>query len=148
MSNWYIGRNKQKFGPFSTVQLHQLITLGLVKSTEMVLEVGARQWVAASSLTGIISATDKLKPHGSSLEGNNPSPNPADQNRTGPTRRQTPGRAGAGPAMGPGSTISPANPSAADKWSRPRAPPPSGVTAPTPVMTTFGRLMTSGLPPG
>src|SRR4051812_22728545 len=50
MSNWYIGRNKQKCGPFSASQLHQLTTLGLVKSTELVLEEGARTWVAVSSL--------------------------------------------------------------------------------------------------
>ena len=52
-TNWYIARNKQKFGPFTTHQLQQLAILGLVQFTEHVLAEGARKWVAVTSIAGI-----------------------------------------------------------------------------------------------
>jgi uncharacterized protein DUF4339 len=89
-SNWYIGRNKQKFGPFSTPQLQQLITLGLVKSTEYVLEEGAHRWVVVTSVAGLLPIVDSPKKYWLSLGGKNQGPYPADQIRVGLMRRQVP----------------------------------------------------------
>ena len=88
MSNWYIGRNKQKFGPFSISQLQQLITLGLVKSTEYVLQEGAAKWVAVTSLPGLFPAAPAPKKYWLSLGGKNQGPYPAEQIQVGLLRRQ------------------------------------------------------------
>jgi hypothetical protein len=57
-TSWYIARNKQKFGPFSTNQLHQLALLGLVRPGEFVLAEGARKWVEAKSVAGVFPPSD------------------------------------------------------------------------------------------
>jgi hypothetical protein len=91
MSNWYIGRNKQKFGPFSTTQIQQLITLGLVAATEYVLEEGATRWVAAGSVAGLAPAPVREHKYWLHLGGKNQGPYPAEQIQVGLMRRQLAG---------------------------------------------------------
>jgi hypothetical protein len=50
-SNWYIGRNKQKIGPFTPHQIQQLASLGMVKAEDHLLEDGSDKWVGAKSLS-------------------------------------------------------------------------------------------------
>jgi hypothetical protein len=50
--NWFIARNKQKFGPFSTDQLRQLTVLGVVQRTDYVLPEGGTKWVAVTTVEG------------------------------------------------------------------------------------------------
>jgi len=88
MSNWYIGRNKQKFGPFSTNQLQQLVTLGLVQSTEYVLQEGSSRWVAVASITGMVPAAAGSARYWLTLGGKSRGPFPAEQIRVGLMRRQ------------------------------------------------------------
>jgi GYF domain 2 len=49
-NNWFIGRNKEKIGPFTSHQIQQLASLGMVKAEDHLLEEGAAKWVAATSL--------------------------------------------------------------------------------------------------
>jgi hypothetical protein len=53
-TSWYIARNKQRFGPFSTSQLQQLAVLGLVQPTEYVLPAGSMRWVPATAVEGLV----------------------------------------------------------------------------------------------
>jgi hypothetical protein len=52
-SNWYLGRDGQKIGPFTAHQIQQLASLGMVKSEDHLLAEGAARWVAAASLAWI-----------------------------------------------------------------------------------------------
>ena len=49
--NWFIGRNKQKIGPFTPHQIQQLASLGMVKAEDHLLEDGTAKWVPAPSLS-------------------------------------------------------------------------------------------------
>jgi hypothetical protein len=48
---WYFARQKQRLGPFSTAQLAQLATAGLLQPTDMVLKEGAARWVQAVTVS-------------------------------------------------------------------------------------------------
>jgi hypothetical protein len=89
-TNWYIARNNQKFGPFSTNQLQQLANLGLVKSTEHVLEEGANKWVAVTSIEGIFPASASANRYWLSLNGQSQGPYSAEQIRVGLACRRLP----------------------------------------------------------
>src|SRR5262249_55425804 len=91
MRNWFIGRNKQKFGPFSTSQLQQLITLGLVTRTEYVLEEGAARWVTVSSVAGLAPPAAGEQKYWLHLGGKNQGPYSAEQIQVSLMRRQLPG---------------------------------------------------------
>jgi hypothetical protein len=82
-TSWYIARNKQKFGPFSTNQLQQLAVLGLVKAAEYVLPEGGTKWVAAHSVQGLLSGVETSKRYWVSVGGNTLGPLPAEQIRAG-----------------------------------------------------------------
>jgi hypothetical protein len=82
-TNWYIARNKQKFGPFSTHQLQQLAILGLVKSTEHVLAEGASKWVPVTSIEGFFPPPPSEKRYWLSLHGKTQGPHAAEQIRVG-----------------------------------------------------------------
>jgi hypothetical protein len=82
-TNWYIARNKQKFGPFSTNQLQQLAILGLVKSSDHVLAEGASKWVAVTSIEGIFPAEKDAKKYWLSVDGKAQGPHAAEQIRLG-----------------------------------------------------------------
>ncbi len=50
-SRWYLAREKtQKFGPYSKVELKHFAVSRLLHNTDMLLEVGTRTWVEASSV--------------------------------------------------------------------------------------------------
>jgi hypothetical protein len=49
---WFLARNRQKFGPYSMDQLRQFAATGLLLPTDMLLQEGAQQWVAANTLSG------------------------------------------------------------------------------------------------
>jgi hypothetical protein len=89
-TNWYIARNKQKFGPFSTHQLRQLATLGLVKSTEHVLAEGGSTWVAVTAIEGIFPASTSVTRYWLSLNGQSQGPYGAEQIRVGLACRRLP----------------------------------------------------------
>lgn len=52
-NRWYYARDKQKLGPFSLVQLRQLVANGLLRRGDMVLMEGAQKWVTARSIDGL-----------------------------------------------------------------------------------------------
>jgi hypothetical protein len=78
-TNWYIARNKIKFGPFSTNQLHQLAVLGLVKPGEFVLAEGARKWVEVASVDGVLPAAEVRKRYWLSIANKAQGPHAAEQ---------------------------------------------------------------------
>jgi hypothetical protein len=86
-ATWYIARNKQKFGPFTTHQLQQLGVLGLLKSTEFVLEEGATAWVAVASVPGVFPAPETTRKYWLSLGGKPQGPHAAEQIRVALMRR-------------------------------------------------------------
>jgi hypothetical protein len=48
--NWYVGRNGQRSGPFTTPQVRQMAASGELKPSEMVWKEGMANWVAASTI--------------------------------------------------------------------------------------------------
>jgi GYF domain 2 len=54
---WYVARGKEKFGPFSAVQLKALASQGRLSPTDMLHQEGMPKWVAASSVQGLFAAT-------------------------------------------------------------------------------------------
>jgi hypothetical protein len=52
---WYLAREKQKFGPYSTEQLKQFAAQGQVVPTDMLLKEGEGKWVAASTVDGLFA---------------------------------------------------------------------------------------------
>jgi hypothetical protein len=88
MSTWFIGRNKQKFGPFSSSQLQQLAVLGLVTVQDHVLEEGAGKWVPATTVPRLFPAvTDGPKSYWLLIEGKGLGPYPAERIRVSLLRR-------------------------------------------------------------
>jgi hypothetical protein len=51
--NWYVARNKQKLGPYSTAQLRQLAAAGQLRPEDMVLREGHKQWSKAGAVPGL-----------------------------------------------------------------------------------------------
>jgi hypothetical protein len=93
-TNWYIGRNNQKFGPFTERQLGQLAALGLLQPTEMLWQEGAPRWVPASSLKDFFpTATAVRQRYWLSLAGESQGPYPFEQIRTELLTRQLGGAA-------------------------------------------------------
>jgi hypothetical protein len=89
-TNWYIARNKQKVGPFSTNQLRQLALLGLVKSTEYVLPEGARRWVPVTTVEGFCSRPAGPQRYWLSHAGRTQGPYVAEQIQVGLSSRRLP----------------------------------------------------------
>ncbi len=50
---WYIAREGQKVGPFSSSELRQLATLGLLLPTEMIWTEGLSKWAEASAFPAL-----------------------------------------------------------------------------------------------
>jgi hypothetical protein len=78
---WFIARNKQKFGPFTTGQLQQLATLDLVKPTEYVLPEGGNKWVSAALVEGLFPSVEKQKKYWLSVGGRPQGPHLVEQIR-------------------------------------------------------------------
>jgi hypothetical protein len=68
-TSWYIARNKQKFGPFSTLQLRQLAVLGLVQRNEYVLPERSTRWVPASTALDAVQSAEAPKQYWLSVGG-------------------------------------------------------------------------------
>jgi hypothetical protein len=89
-TNWYIARNNQKFGPFSTPQLQQLAILGLVQAREHVLAEGASKWVAVTSIAGIFPGAGSVQRYWLALNGQSQGPYTTEQIRIGLACRRLP----------------------------------------------------------
>jgi hypothetical protein len=59
---WYFAHNRQKQGPYSLEQLREFAASGGLRPTDMVLEEGTRQWMAASSLSGLFQDAITAEP--------------------------------------------------------------------------------------
>jgi hypothetical protein len=51
---WYFAQNKQKFGPVTLEHLQQLVSLGRLRSDDMVLQQGTHKWQAVGSLSDVV----------------------------------------------------------------------------------------------
>ena len=60
MSKFYVSRNQQQFGPYTSDQLKQLATSGQITRDDMVLQEGSSQWAAAGCIRGLFSTTQVL----------------------------------------------------------------------------------------
>jgi formylglycine-generating enzyme required for sulfatase activity len=56
---WYIARNKQKIGPFSTAQMQQMATIGELLRNEMVLDSSQKKWCLAETVENLFSPVIK-----------------------------------------------------------------------------------------
>lgn len=62
MSQWYYARDGQALGPIPLERLQQLIRVGELRPTDMVLEQGTTQWVPASSVLGTAAGPPPMPP--------------------------------------------------------------------------------------
>ena len=56
---WFIARNKQKIGPFSTTQMQQKATIGELLRNEMVLDSNQKKWCLAETVEDIFPSIKK-----------------------------------------------------------------------------------------
>jgi|LakMenEpi03Aug12_release.lakeMendotaPanAssembly.Ray.scaffolds.fasta_scaffold29655_7 hypothetical protein len=56
---WFIARNKQKIGPFSTAQMQQKATIGELLRNEMVLDSNQKKWCLAETVEDIFPSVKK-----------------------------------------------------------------------------------------
>src|SRR4029077_3753422 len=54
-SRWFLARDKNKYGPYTWQQLAALAKRGDVRTGDMVLQEGTRQWVRADTLPGLLT---------------------------------------------------------------------------------------------
>lgn len=52
-TKWYVARGKKKCGPYTAIQLKELIACCQLGPTDMTMQVGRTKWVAASSIKGL-----------------------------------------------------------------------------------------------
>src|SRR5262245_57538558 len=55
-ANWYIARDKQKYGPYPAAQMRQMAAAGQLVPQDMVLREGQPRWVEAASVKGLFPA--------------------------------------------------------------------------------------------
>jgi hypothetical protein len=55
-SRWFLARNKQRLGPYSSAQLKQLADAGNIIPDDMILKEGRQKWVNAGSVKGLFTA--------------------------------------------------------------------------------------------
>lgn len=60
-TQWYLGRDRQKVGPFTIEEIKQLASLGIIRQTEFILSEGSRTWVAASSIFGLFPEDERKR---------------------------------------------------------------------------------------
>jgi hypothetical protein len=84
---WYIARNQQKIGPFSSVQLKQLADCGILQPSEHVLPEGSARWAEARTVPGLF-VTDANTKFWVNVAGQTRGPYVAEQIRAGLTTRQ------------------------------------------------------------
>jgi hypothetical protein len=51
---WYLARNGQQYGPYSSAQFRQFAAEGRLSPSDMVASVGAQQWMHASAIPGLV----------------------------------------------------------------------------------------------
>src|SRR5262245_43562524 len=56
MNRWFISRQGQSFGPVSFEQLQTLARDGRLSPQDLVCQEGMKQWLAASSVRGLLAA--------------------------------------------------------------------------------------------
>jgi len=56
-SQWFLARDKTKYGPFPVAQMSQMAATGQLLPTDMVLEEGENQWSRASQVQAFFPAT-------------------------------------------------------------------------------------------
>ena len=56
---WYIARDKQKIGPFSTAQMQQKAAIGELLRNEMVLDSNQKKWCLAETVEDIFPSVKK-----------------------------------------------------------------------------------------
>lgn len=54
-SMWYLARDGQQFGPFSSRQLKEFVTSGRLQAEDLVWKEGMSTWVAASRIKGLFT---------------------------------------------------------------------------------------------
>jgi hypothetical protein len=84
---WYIARNQQKIGPFSSAQLKQLADCGILQPSEHVLVEGGARWAEARTVPGLF-ATDANTKFWVNVAGQTRGPYVAEQIRAGLTTHQ------------------------------------------------------------
>jgi hypothetical protein len=61
-ARWYLARNKQRLGPYSSAQLKQFADAGQVQPDDMILREGRPKWVSAGSIKGLFTAARPAPP--------------------------------------------------------------------------------------
>ncbi len=51
--HWFLGRNKQKLGPFAYTQLVQMAKANMLQQSDMLLEEGKQRWCRATEVNGL-----------------------------------------------------------------------------------------------
>jgi len=54
---WYLARDNQKHGPYSSAQLREFARTGRILPTDMLLKDGTAKWVPASEVKGLFPQT-------------------------------------------------------------------------------------------
>ena len=54
-TRWFLARNKQRLGPYSSSQLKQLADAGNIIPADMILKEGRQKWVNAGSVRGLFT---------------------------------------------------------------------------------------------
>ena len=66
-NQWYMTRNnKERLGPFSIADLHEMADAGQIQPSDMLLQQGAPKWVTADSVAGVRRRRIGLPPSRSS----------------------------------------------------------------------------------
>jgi hypothetical protein len=58
---WFLARNQKRIGPFSSIQLQQLVSCGFLSRSDLVMAQGATKWVEAETIPGLFPSGDKRK---------------------------------------------------------------------------------------
>src|SRR5262249_45503012 len=61
-TRWFLARNKQRLGPYSSSQLKQLADAGNIIPADMILKEGRQKWVNAGSVKGLFAAAPPPNP--------------------------------------------------------------------------------------
>jgi uncharacterized RDD family membrane protein YckC len=59
---WYVGRNGQKTGPYTTEQLRQLAAAGQLVSSDLLWKQGLEKWVPITEVRGLLPGGGTLPP--------------------------------------------------------------------------------------
>jgi hypothetical protein len=58
-TRWFLARNKQRMGPYSSAQLKQFADAGNIVPADMILKEGRQKWVSAGSVKGLFTAAPR-----------------------------------------------------------------------------------------